>query len=65
MENGDSEREIFTDEDAFLISGIYLSKMHMHDKLVWKESESSEFSVKTGYTVARKVVGKEFIIDGN
>ena len=51
-------REIFTDEDANLISSIYLSKVQMPDRLVWRESKSGEFSVKIGYIVARRVQGK-------
>ena len=58
-------REIFTNEDANLIYSIYLSKVQMPDRLVWRESESSEFSVKTGYIVARRVLGKETTSDSS
>ena len=37
----------------------------MPDKLVWRQSESGEFSVKTGYIVARKVLGKDSTINGS
>ena len=61
----DTVREIFTDKDANLISSIYLSNEQMPDRLVWSESESGEFSVKTGYIVARKVLGKDIPIDAS
>ena len=56
-------REIFTVEDAHIISSIYLSNIHMPNRLIWRESESGQFTVKTGYFMARKVQGKDFTID--
>ena len=55
----ESVKEIFTEEDAKLISSIHLSKVNMPDRLIWRDSESGELSVKTGYIVARKVLGKD------
>ena len=51
----ESVRKIFTVEDAHIISSIYLNNVHMLDRLIWRESESSQFTVKTGYFMARKV----------
>ena len=59
----ESVREIFSMEDAHIISSTYLSNVQMPDKLIWRDSESGQFSVKSGYIVARKVQGKEVSID--
>ena len=58
-------REIFIDEDANIISSIYLSSVHMPNRLIWSESKSRELLVKIRYIMARKVSGKDLLTDAS
>ena len=52
-------RDIFCQSDSNIILNIYLSKKEILDKLIWRESVTGSFSVKSACYVARKVLGKE------
>ena len=51
--------EIFTEEDASIITSIHLSKHQIPDKLIWRNSVTVEITVKSTYFAARQVLGKE------
>ena len=57
--NVDIVRDIFTTEDALIITNIHISRQQIPNKLIWRESESSEFTAKSTYVKARRVLGKE------
>ena len=52
-------RDIFSEDDANIISGIHLSHRSIPDKLIWKESSIGLFTVKSAYYVARRILSKE------
>ena len=52
-------RDIFTAEDTSLITSIHLSKQSIPDKLIWRETDSGTYTVKSRYYMARQILGKE------
>ena len=54
----DIVREIFTEEDATIITSIPLSNRSIPDKLIWRDSSLGLFTVKSTYFAVRSVLGK-------
>ena len=52
-------KEIFCEEDARLIAKIPLSKNTKPDRLIWMDSITGQFTIKSAYYVARTVLGRE------
>ena len=59
--NMEMVREILTWNDADMVSKIPLSKKCMSNRLIWSESITGEFKVKSAYYVARRCLGKHEI----
>ena len=57
--NFEGVRDIFSEEDAAIISGIHLSHRNIPDKLIWKDSSTGVFTVKSAYYVARRILCNE------
>ena len=51
-------REILAQNDADMVSKIPLSKKCMSDKLIWSDSVTGEFKVRSTYYVPRRCLGK-------
>ncbi|XVE84948.1 hypothetical protein DITRI_Ditri17bG0052600 [Diplodiscus trichospermus] len=48
------------DEDIIeAVQKTPLSRFNLHDKLIWQESTTGEFFVKSAYYIARRVIGEE------
>ena len=52
---------MFTEEDEGFINSIHFSRSSSLDRLIWHDSVTGEFSVKSTYYVARKMLGKKVI----
>ena len=61
----DSLKEIFNNVDAAIIMNIHLNDQQIQDKLIWKDSVNREFTVKSGYIKARRLLGKEINLEAN
>ena len=59
--NMEMVREILTQNDADMVSKIPLSKQCSPDRLIWSDSITGEFKVKSTYYVARRCLGKREI----
>ncbi|XP_071939813.1 uncharacterized protein [Coffea arabica] len=57
--NVDMIREVFEEEDCQRILDIPISKCGGKDRLVWSFSNSGEYTVKTGYPVAKDLQRKK------
>ena len=55
----DIVRDIFSTSDANLIMNTHLSKRGIPDKLIWRNSVTGSFLVKSAYYVAWQVLGRE------
>ena len=54
----DMVREVMTASDADIVERIPLSRKRRPDKLIWRESLTRLFSVKSAYFTACRVLGK-------
>ena len=48
-----------TENDATVVARIPLSRSSVSNKLIWRNSITREFSVKSAYYVARRILGRE------
>ena len=51
--------EILIENDAAIISKIPISRKSKLDRMIWRDSITREFTVKSAYYVAHIVLGKE------
>ena len=58
-------REVMTASDVTIVERIPLSRKRRPDKMIWSESMTGIFSVKSAYFTARRVLGKLEIASTN
>ena len=54
-------KELMIETYALLVEKIPLSRISKQDRLIWRESITGVFSVKSAYYEARRVLGRENI----